>query len=223
MPREFYAWAHKSPGLIDFALTLMPPTTAQSLHKDIVSRLGKEQIGDGSNIGYTPPEAGSRFRSDAVQVRWESSRPVSSQSPQCTEVPFFCHDVTPRNIRVPFDGKEETNHPCGAVGISSIEVIVPKPRFEEYATLYGQILGAYPEVDQRGTAKRLTFQIGLPVKDLGPSSICLRSEQDAVDQDWLRDRGTGIRRVLLSVAGREGHGEESLGSESIASTISLKW
>ena len=61
-PREFYAWANKSPGLIDFALTSMPPKTAQSLHKDIVSRLGKEQSGDRPHIGYTPPQAGSRSR-----------------------------------------------------------------------------------------------------------------------------------------------------------------
>lgn len=100
---------------------------------------------------------------------------------------------------------------------------MPKPRFEEYTTLYGQILGASPRVDEPGTAKKMNFLIGLPVQDLGPSSICLRSEQDGIDQDWLRDRGTGIRRLLLSVAGREGHGEEVLGSESIASTISLKW
>ena len=102
-------------------------------------------------------------------------------------------------------------------------MIVPKSRFEEYATLYGQVLGASPRVDEPGTAKRLIFQNGLPVQDLGPSNICLRSEQDEMDQGWLRDRGTGIHRLLLSVAGREEHSEEALGSRSIASTISLKW
>lgn len=201
----------------------MPPTTAQSLHKDIVSRLGKEQSGDGSDIGYTPPEAGSRSRLDAVQVRWESSRPVSSKSPKCAGFPFFCHDVTPRDVRVPFDDKKKTTHQCGAVGISGVEVIVPKLRFDKYAALYGQILGASPGVDEHGQAKRLEFQIGSPVQDFGPSKICLHSEQDDTDQDWLRDHGPGIRRLLLSVAGREGHGEEILGSERIASKISLKW
>lgn len=201
----------------------MPPITAQSLHKDMVSRLAKEQNDDWSDLRYTPPEAGSRSRPDGLQVRWESSRPISPKSPQYTGFPFFCHDVTPRSIRVPFDDKKKTNHLCGAVGVSSIEIIVPQSRFEEYTTLYGQVLGASPLVDEPGTAQKLNFQIGLPVQDFGPSSICLRSEQDEMDQDWLRDRGTGIRRLLLSVVGREGYGEEALGSESIASTILLKW
>ena len=100
---------------------------------------------------------------------------------------------------------------------------MPKPRFDEHAALYAQILGASPRVDERGKVKRLEFQIGSPVQDFGASNIGLHSEQDDTDQDWLRDRGTGIRRLLLSVAGRKGRGEEALGSEKIASTILLKW
>lgn len=44
-----------------------------------------------------------------------------------------------------------------------------------------------------------------------------------MDRDLLRDRGTSIRGLVLSVTGREGHGEKALGTEGIASTISLKW
>ena len=223
-PREFSAWAEKSPGLIDFALTSMPPSTAQSLHNDMVSRLGTTQSGDDSDVKYTLPEAGGRSNRDGVQVKWEWSRAVSSGSVKRTDCPFFCHDVTPRSVRVPFDDEKKTTHPCGAVGISVVDVIVPKFRFDSLAELYGQILGATPRIiDMGGESKRVDFEIGLPVQRFGPAIVSLYSERDELDQEWLRDRGPGIRGLMLSVAGRKGHREERLGTERSASTISLKW
>ena len=223
-PREFNAWANKSPGLIDFALTSLPPSTAQSLHTDIMSRLREKQIGDESDLKYTLPVAGGRSNRDAVQVKWESSRPASTMSGDRTDFPFFCHDVTPRNVRVAFDDSEKTFHPCGAVGISAIEVIVPKSRLGVVSELYGQILGATPRInDKRAKAARLDFEIGLPVLGFGPSIISICSEEDEMDQIWLHDRGAGIHGLILSVEGHEGHGEKALGTEGIPSTISLKW
>ena len=102
-PPEFHAWANRSPGLIDFALTSLPPSTAQSLHNDVVSRLRGSQSSKELGISYTPPEAGGRSRPDGVQVKWELSRPVFPMSVNRTDFPFFCHDVTPRTIRIPFD------------------------------------------------------------------------------------------------------------------------
>ena len=223
-PQEFYAWANKSPGLIDFALTSLPPSTAQSLHKGITSRLKESSSGDEPDLSYTSPEAGSRRRQDDVQVKWDSSRPVSSKSVKRTDFPFFCHDVTPRSVRVPFDDEKKTRHPCGAVGISGVEVIVPNSGSDVFAELYGHVLDASTRfLSKQAEGGRLDFEIGLPVQGFGPSTISLRSEQDGMDEDWLRDRGTGIRNLLLSVGDREGHGKEALGTEGIASTISLKW
>lgn len=177
----------------------MPPSTAQSLHNDIVSRLGKRQNGNESDVGFTSPEAGSRSNRDAVEVKGESSRPVSSKSVNRTDVPFFCHDLTPRSVRMPFDGKKKTAHPCGAIGISAVQVIVRKARLETVAELYGYILGAKPGlVDVGGECERSDFEIGLPIQGLGPALVSLRSERDEIDQDWLRDRGTGICGLLLT-------------------------
>ena len=223
-PREFHAWANKSPGLIDFALTSMPPSTAQSLNKDVRSRLRENQNSKELDLSYTLPEAGSRTRGDAVLVKWESSRPVSSTSVNRTDFPFFCHDVTPRSFRVPFEDIEKTTHPCGAVGISTVEVIVPWSSSEQFAELYGLVLGESPRTyDKHGSNTRSEFEVGLPNPLFGPSTVSLRSEQNEKDRDWLRNRGTGIYGLVLSVADREGHGEEALGTESISSTISLKW
>lgn len=86
------------------------------------------------------------------------------------------------------------NHPCGAVGISTVDVIVPKSRFDRFSELYGQILGASPKIiDRRGEARRVYFRIGLSPQGFSPSAISRRPEKEELDQNWLRDHGTGIR------------------------------
>ena len=223
-PREFHAWANKPPGLIDFALTSLPPSTAQSLHNDVRSRLAADQSNNELDISYTSPEAGGRSRMDGVEVKWQSSRPVSSKSANRTDYPFFCHDVTPRHVRVPFKDEQKTSHPCGAIGISTVEVLVPRPAIEEFAKQYGLILGVPPRIcDERDNCRRSDFELGLPNQGFAPSTVSLRSEQHEKDRDCLRDRGAGICGLVLSVVGREGHGEESLGTEGVASTVLLKW
>ena len=223
-PREFYAWANKLPGLIDFALTSMPPSTAQSLHNGVMSRLKDDQNYEGLDVSYTLPEAGGRVKPDDVHVKWESSRPVSSKSAHRTDFPFFCHDITPRNVRVPFEDDRKTKHPCDAVSISNVQMLVPESEVSKFAELYGRILGTPPKiVDESGNCKKLDFEIGLPNRGYGQSSISLYSGESEVDQDWLRTCGTGICCLTLSLAGRQGHGEEALGTEGTASRIHLKW
>lgn len=117
-----------------------------------------------------------------------------------------------------------TTHPCGAVGISTVQVVVPQSRDDNFAELYGHILGVSPRVvEEHGKSKRLVFEVGKPVHQYGSSIISLCSEQGPMDQNWLRDGGHGIRGIILSVAGRKGHGEEALGTEGTPSTVSLKW
>ena len=176
------------------------------------------------DISYTLPEAGSCLRWDGVQVEWESSRSVSAKSVNRTDFPFFCHDVMPRNIRVPFQDTRKTMDQCGAVGVSGVEVLVPRSAFDKFAELYRLILGVPPrDFDEHGNHKRSDFKVGPLNHGFSPSTVTLRLESDEKDLDWLRDHGTGICGLVLSIADREGHGEEVLGAEGIASTISLKW
>ena len=161
---------------------------------------------------------------DGVEVKWQSSRPVSSKSASRTDYPFFCHDVTPRHVRVPFEDNQKTTHPCGAIGISTVEVLVPRSAYEVFAQQYELILGVPPRIyDERDDSRRSDFQLGLPNQGPAPSTVGLRSEQHEKDRNCLRDRGAGICGLVLSVVGRESHGEESLGAEKIASTIFLRW
>ena len=202
----------------------MPPSTAQSLHNGVVSRLKDDQNGQELDISYTLPEAGGRVKPDGTQVRWESSRPVSSKSANRTDFPFFCHDITPRNVRVPFEDDTKTKHPCGAVSISSVQMLIPESEISKFAELYGRVLGVPPKIfDENGKYKRFEFEVGLPNRGYGHSSISLCPGVNEVEHDWLRTHGIGVRSLILSIAGRQGHGEEALGNEGTASKTSLKW
>ena len=77
-------------------------------------------------------------------------------------------------------------------------------------------------VDEYNRSKRSDFNTGLPVQRFHASAVSARSEQGEMDQDWLRNRGTDIRGLMLLVAGRQGHGKEVLDTRGIAPTISSR-
>ena len=227
------AWAKKQPGLIDFALSSLP-TSATEVHFD--ARTARLQTGEGDGglgVGYTVPEAGGRTRKDGVQVRWKVSRPEFAKAVNTPDealfpngridAPFFCYDVTSRDVRVPFEDKEKTVHPCGATGMAAVEMLVPKAKMDAYVKLYSSILGSSPiVVGEEDRENGSIFQIGLPVQSAGVSVIRLRSEQDQRDVACLKQRGIGISGLILTTeegqTGVKGH----LGAEGIGSTISLQ-
>lgn len=234
-PTEFLAWADKPPGLMDFALTSMSPSAAISLASEITERICENYGDDGSEITYTYPQAGSRTRKDGVQVQWESSRPysvdnvdVDSKITDRTDVPFFCHDVTSRTTRVPFNDETKTTHPCGAVGIAAVEVLVPRHSIQNYKDLYTTILGSKPEIgkhdEKYSDEERFVFEVGVPNQSFGPSAIHVCSERNASDTaTWPGDGDPGISSLFLNVKERGGNGRRNLGTVGIASTILLEW
>lgn len=114
--------------------------------------------------------------------------------------------------------------PCGAVGISNVEVVLPKLTFNRFAKLDEEILVVSSRtINERDEDTQLNFETGLMNRGFGPSTVSLSSRQDEVDRVWLRDRGTGIRGLVLPVAGHKGHDEKALGAEGVSSTILLKW
>lgn len=220
-------WGKKKPGLIDFALSSIT-STAESYVGSVNTRL-KGRGGDGGlGVTYGPPTAGGRTRKDGVQVHWKVSRPEFSNSTDTPDnsffpggrldSPFFCHDVTERNVRVPFDNPEKTSHPCGATGISAIEVLVPESKFDSYVKLYSNVLHSAP-VHEHG----VKLDLGLPVGEKGRSALRIFPAVDREHERWLRERGIGIFGLALHTEGRDGHGKKRLGSEEPASTLSLEW
>ena len=220
-------WGKKKPGLIDFALSSVE-SPAESYVGGVNARL-KENGGDGGlGVRYGQPTAGGRTRKDGVQVKWKVTRPEFSDSthtPDDTlfpggrlDSPFFCHDVTERGVRVPFDDPEKSDHPCGATGILAVEVLVPESTIDSYVKLYSNVLHSVP-IHEQG----VKLDLGLPVAQMGRSALRVLPAVNEEHGKWLRERGIGIFGLAIHTEGREGHGKERLGSEGSPYDLSLEW
>lgn len=108
-----------------------------------------EEIG-GKDGSHGEPVKGSRKRSDGVDVKWAVTFPKGENGGQSSRgrVPFFCHDITDRQVRVPLSG-EKTSHPSRILGVSELTVIVrDKQLLKETADVYARLFGK--EGVQRG-------------------------------------------------------------------------
>lgn len=250
-PKEFFDWAGKSAGLIDFALTT--PTSAQETFTEVTKRLeehGDDDVssGDGSlGVRYKEPLAGGRKRKDGQDVKWHVTKPLlDNDAPRVPkpmeqyfptgrlDTPFFCHDVTERSLRVPFAEKTiSETHPCGARGLVSVEVLVPEDRIESYIRLYSSVLGVKPTVRggyRYSPTTSVRFLLSVPnegepaMKALkGRVGVEIRAPRDQDDEAWLKERGVGIReiKVFAEAKGEDEVDEGALDSEGIGASVVL--
>jgi hypothetical protein len=88
--------------------------------KAINSRLENK----GSPVRYANPIAGGRKRPDGVELKWKVTFPTGVER---GVAPFWCHDVTAREKRVPIS-PEATRHASGAFGVAGVRVSVDEGR-----------------------------------------------------------------------------------------------
>lgn len=105
-------WWDKPYGVVDFALTT-PDEDFLELSA-IKDRLAKTD----TDISYQSPKEGGRLRPDGVELKWRVTFPINCSR---GEAPFWCHDVTPRDRRVP-GTEDNTSHPSGVLGMAGVEV-----------------------------------------------------------------------------------------------------
>ncbi|KAK3674732.1 hypothetical protein LTR78_005454 [Recurvomyces mirabilis] len=111
-------WWDKPCGIVDFALT-----TQKDFDYDGLQERLRES---GSGISYAPPQEGGRRTPDGKELKWKVTFPKGAER---GEVPFWCHDVTDRERRVPIhDGK--TDHPCHAVGLFGLHIKTASSKVE---------------------------------------------------------------------------------------------
>jgi hypothetical protein len=211
-------WGRKHPGLIDFALT--SPGSPEDYVDKLNYRLKDNELG----VAYHQPVPGGRKRADGIDVKWKVSRPKfhnASHTPSHAffhggrlDAPFFCHDVTERNLRVLFNDENATTHPCGAIGISEVRVLVPQGALKDYAPLYEAICDT-GELIKAGR-DLAGIKISVPVSGVGTSRINIQASEE---MERIRERGVGISDIVISAGTAGANGSKQLGRHGIASTI----
>jgi hypothetical protein len=141
--REGHWWGDKKPGIIDFAFTT--DEDAKTHYEAMKVRLQK--LGEGKeSVSYAPPAAGGRRRDDGEEVKWQVTFPENVKR---GELPFFCHDVTPRQLRVPISA-ESVQHPNTAYGIKSMSIMVPHERANHLAKMFSAVLNVENVAEEPG-------------------------------------------------------------------------
>ncbi|EFW17303.1 hypothetical protein D8B26_000041 [Coccidioides posadasii str. Silveira] len=233
-PPSNHSWGRKEPGLIDWSISCTSAQSRDEHYHGIDMRVNKSQDGDGGlGVRYPIPTSQGRTTPEGKKFHWTRANPEfhdTANTPDAgkffrtgrLDAPFLCYDGTPRETRLRFGDPSRTTHPCGATGVDQIEVLVPSSHEANYLKLLANFTATQPGTSESGIGS--VFKLGLPVEGEGSEcTVWVHGERGAEDKQWLASRGIGPIKLKLRAKGREGHGEEVLGSEGSASHVSLIW
>jgi hypothetical protein len=130
-PSHWWASGAQKHGWMDWCLTnaLSPNESWEAL--------------GGESGSHAKPIEGGRKRADGVDVKWAVTFPQGSNGGQNKRgrIPFFCHDITDRQVRVPLSD-EKTTHSSGILGVKELTVIVKdKELLSETKDVYAKLFG----------------------------------------------------------------------------------
>lgn len=209
--REGHRLGHKQFGIVDFALTT--PTDpggndSATTHYNALSKRIAAATTPAAALGiqYLEPIAGGRKKPDGTEIQWKITVPTlvsqlvkGTVAPSVTgAVPFICHDVTPRSLRVDSSNKQATTHPSAVKGIAQLSVIVPPQELESYLDLYSLILNTRP-VRVSGTAR---LGLTAPIQISGMVKPCVFLETPEFEVESIRLAKYGVE--VMDVAFRTG-------------------
>ncbi|KAJ4991908.1 glyoxalase bleomycin resistance protein dioxygenase superfamily [Stagonosporopsis vannaccii] len=159
----------------------------------------------GPEGSHAVPVEGGRKRADGVDVKWAVTFPKGDNGGQASRgrVPFFCHDVTERRVRVPLSG-EKTAHASGVLGVRELTVVVrDEGLLGETAGVYARLFG------QEGArrANEVVFQTSRveDVKALDEGAkVVLRLPKDGDEAKRLEETGYWYGDVVLAAPAPQG-------------------
>ena len=197
--REGHWWGKSRPGVIDVAFTTDADakTNYQAIHDRLEHVACRSQS---SSLGYVAPRPGGRRRTalvdgemQAVEIKWEVTFPENVKR---GVLPFFCHDVTPRDRRVPLSD-ENTAHACHAYGVKSLTITVDADRFVELAEGWGAALEAKPDISAGESCSFVAGRVR-PVSAAthGPR-IILRAAAIEQERQYLKDQQVVISDLVF--------------------------
>ncbi|KAF2468476.1 uncharacterized protein BDR25DRAFT_304915 [Lindgomyces ingoldianus] len=185
-------------GWTDWCLTTLPPTTSDENYERIKST-------------HVQPVRGGRKRPDGQHVKWAVTFPHGDNGGQAIrgKVPFFCHDETPRELRVPMTG-DSTTHSCKAVGVKELTVVVKGTQeLFSLSAVYEGILGtaARGVRTKEEVENQVVFEIAR-VKEVevlaeGPR-VVLRVPRNEDEEERVREKGFWFGDVVLAVKVEDG-------------------
>lgn len=238
-PTPGHPWSNRETGILDFALSSGLPSTATSNWTRLTKRLAEDN-GDGQlGVKYGALKPGGRTTLDGAKLEWETLHAEYFDAPKSPpaqyippggriEAPFWCHDRTERRLRTPFDDPKKTTHPCGATGLSQVDIIVPESLLKEYVQLYETVTGGQAEPSQ-DSALRDTVASGYIITLPSPVSadtsqrIWVHPPLNEKDEESLKKRGVGFAGFNLKIEGQSGHDFKKLSIVDAGSKIGLVW
>jgi Glyoxalase-like domain len=156
--REGHWWGGKGYGWIDWALT-------SSDVKDVEAV--RHRMHKGSSVEYDEPKNGGRRKPDGTKIEWQVTFPASTV--ERGSLPFFCHDVTLRELRVPVR-KGLAQHPCGATGVRDVRLVTRSGNVDRLVDIYKTLLDCGDSSSGSATGSR-SFTVVQPVMDVPPSTV----------------------------------------------------
>jgi hypothetical protein len=148
---------------------------------------------------HREPIHGGRKRADGVDVKWAVTFPKGDNGGQDIRgrIPFFCHDITARNIRVPLS-VESTGHPCGVLGVKQLTIVVKdQSLLDETRRAYASILGN--EGSAQGDEIHFQAERVCDVEGLeGGAEIVLRLPRDDEEDEAATKTGFWYGDVILN-------------------------
>ncbi|KAK3636928.1 hypothetical protein LTR56_012588 [Elasticomyces elasticus] len=166
-------WWDKPFGIVDFALT-----NKSFNYPALQERLKASRSG----VSYAEPIAGGRTMPDGQELKWKVTFPLGAER---GEVPFWCHDVTPRDQRVPVS-KENTRHPCGATGMFSVVVHEQQDSLKRIGSALSAITATESQATGELTEKSPRYEVGTPNGRRDDAFVELQSIEQGDKQHDLR-------------------------------------
>lgn len=143
--RSKHRWGNfKENTIIDWAFTFPPDDDFGAI---------KQRVQDTkTSFLYEEPVLWGRKRTDGTMLEWTLSAPTDAD-PLTTallsgHLPFWCLDITPRELRVPYAVEPHlTQHPSGVRGVCSLTLSVPVREISDLTEVYGAIYGTCGPAD----------------------------------------------------------------------------
>ncbi|KAF3060066.1 hypothetical protein GL218_04689 [Daldinia childiae] len=208
--RAAHQWGGKKEGtVVDWAVTLRCPSTppsvkeeAKFLEQEKHFHEIQEKVRDAkAGIVYGDLRRGGRTRPDGKVLKWAVAFPKHDDgSPvEPGTVPFWCLDVTARNLRVPYTTPRATKHPIGAVGVAKIEILPENRKTVESAgVVYDTILDT-KETAETGESWKIRNLFGESVHSGGIVHLDTSNKPARVNISFFTN---DLRLVGKSVGGK---------------------